>query len=284
MKSLLREPLTHFLLLGAALFAMDRFVGNRGVEAPGTIVVSAGEIESLAAGFAKTTERRPTDDELRGLIADRVREDVYCREAIALGLDKDDPVIRRRLTDKLQFVSEDVAPEAEPAESDLRAYFAAHEAAFRIEPRLTFRHVYLDPARHRDTLAVDARRLIDRLNASGAHVDPAAFGDTFLPAHTFADVPSGVIARQFGDAFAAKLVDLPIGRWQGPIASGYGTHLVQVTARVDGRLPSFEEARQEVGRAWKDARRQEANAAFYQRLLAKYRVTIERPAVGRSTP
>jgi hypothetical protein len=284
MRVLLREPLTHFLLLGAALFAMDRVVGSRGVEAPGTIVVSAGEIESLAAGFTKASQRRPNDDELQRLIDDRVREDVYCREAIALGLDKDDPVIRRRLTDKLQFVSEDVAPEVEPAESDLRAYFAAHEAAFRVESRLTFRHVYLDPARHRDALAGDAQRLLDRLNASGTRVDPAAVGDMFLPSHTFDDVPSGVVSRQFGDAFAATLVDLPIGRWQGPIMSGYGAHLVQVTARVDGRRPSFEEVREAVGRAWKDARRQEANTAFYKRLLAKYRVTIERPAAGRIAP
>jgi hypothetical protein len=275
MKRLLREPLVHFLVLGAALFVVFGLVGKSAGVAPGKIVVTRTQIESLAAGFSRTWQRPPTADELDGLIQDRVREEVYCREAIALGLDQDDPVIRRRLRQKMEFVSEDAATQPEPTESDLRTYLAAHADVFRIEPRITFRHVYLDPARHQD-LEAEARRLVDELNASGREADISKVGDPFLLDHTFDAVPAGVIAKQFGETFAAKLGELPLGRWQGPIESGYGAHLVYVGARVPGRTPALDEVRDAVRREWANAQRLEASEAFYRGLQKKYAVTIER--------
>ena len=182
MKRLLREPLLHFLLLGAGLFVAYGLRPHPGRdEAAGRIVVTQGQIENLADGFARAWQRPPTSEELAGLIRDHVREEVYCREAIALGLDKDDTVIRRRLRQKLEFVSEDLAGDAEPTDGDLRAYFAAHQDAFR----------------------------------------------------------------------------------------------------VLGRVPPFEEVKEAVRREWADARRLEANDAYYKRLLGRYAVTVERdPAAG----
>jgi hypothetical protein len=275
MTRLLREPLVHFLVLGAALFVVFGLAGKSTGGAPGKIVVTKTQIEALASGFARTWQRPPTADEVDGLIQDRVREEIYCREAIALGLDKDDPVIRRRLRQKMEFVSEDAATEPEPKESDLQAYLAAHADTFRIEPRITFRHVYLDPARHQ-TLAADARRLVDELNASGREADISHVGDRFLLDHTFDAVPADVIAKQFGETFAAKLGELPLGRWQGPIESGYGAHLVYVVARVPGRNPELIDVRDAVRREWANAQRLEANEAFYRGLQKKYRVSIER--------
>lgn len=276
MKRLLREPLVHFLVLGAALFVVFGLTGKSTSGAPGKIVVTKTQIESLTAGFARTWQRPPTAAELDGLIQDRVREEIYCREAIALGLDKDDPVIRRRLRQKMEFVSEDAATAPEPTESDLQAYLAAHADVFRVEPRITFRHVYLDPSRHPKTLESDARRLLGELNAAGQAADSSRVGDPFLLDHTFDAVPAGVIAKQFGETFAAKLGELPLDRWQGPIESGYGAHLVYVGARVPGRTPALDEVRDAVRREWANAQRLEASEAFYRGLLMRYAVTIER--------
>lgn len=131
MKALLKEPLVHFLLVGAALFAVFDLAGTKGGEGPGRVVITQGQIASLKADFARTWQRPPTGEELDALVKDRVREEVYCREAIALGLDKDDAVIRRRLRQKLEYVSEDIAAAAEPTDADLRAYYDAHPEAFR---------------------------------------------------------------------------------------------------------------------------------------------------------
>ena len=159
MKRLLREPLLHFLLLGAVIFAAFGFLSKRSSGEPGTIVITQGQIENLAFAFAKTWQRPPTDPELAGLIRDRVREEIYYREALALGLDKDDTVIRRRLRQKMEFVSDDIAAQAEPTDADLDAYLQTHPDKFPVEQRFTFRQVYLNPDKRRANLAGDAAQL-----------------------------------------------------------------------------------------------------------------------------
>jgi hypothetical protein len=147
LKSLLREPLVHFLLLGVGIFLADSLVAQRASTEPERIVITQGLIEHLATEFARTWQRPPSADELEGLIREHLREEVYYREALALGLDKNDIIIRRRLRQKLEFISEDVAAQAEPTDEQLRAYLKANPEAFRVEPRFTFRQVYLNPKR-----------------------------------------------------------------------------------------------------------------------------------------
>ena len=284
MTRLLKEPLLHFLLLGAALFLAFGLAPKGTVGAPGKIVITREQVQSLATGFAQTWQRSPTSDELEGLIRDRVREEVYAREAIALGLDKDDTIIRRRLRQKMEFVSENVVAEAEPKDGELRAYLSAHADTFRIEPRFTFRHVYLDSTRRGPALAADARQLLSELNAASGGADLSRVGDPFLLDHTFDGVPAGVIARQFGEKFAATLGELALRRWSGPIESGYGAHLVFLSARTDGRIPAFEEAKDAVRVAWAREQRQEANEAIYVGMLKRYTVTIQRPQASLENP
>ena len=274
---LLREPLLQFLLLGAALFAASGLLSTRTGDEPQTIVVTQGQIESMATGFSRTWQRPPTGPELEGLIRDHVREEVYCREAIALGFDRDDPVIRRRLRQKMEFVTEDVAAQAEPTDADLRAYLQAHPDAFRSEQRLSFSQIYLNPERRRETLARDIERLLVQLRKAGARADVAAFGDSFLLEHRFDAAPASEIAKQFGESFAAKLAELPLGEWQGPVESGYGVHLVLLTERTERRIPALDEVHDAVRREWANARRKEANESFYAGLLKRYTVTIEKP-------
>jgi len=265
--------------LALLIFAVYSRVSRPG-EVSGHIVVTQGQIASMSEAFSRTWQRPPTHDELEGLIRDRVQEEVYYREAIALGLDRDDTVVRRRLRQKMEFISDDVAREVEPTDQQLRAYIDAHESAFRVERRFTFSHVYLDPSRHGENLARDAAQLLARLKQAGGRADVSELGDAFLLEHTFDAVPASEVAKQFGGTFAATLGELPPGEWRGPVESGYGVHLVFVTERTEGRLPALNDVREAVRREWTNARRVNANGALYQSLLQHYVVTIERPQLA----
>jgi PPIC-type PPIASE domain len=273
MRNLLKEPLLHFLLLGAVMFAAYGWVLKPGSQ-PGQIVITQGDVESLAEGFSRTWQRPPTD-ELKGLVRDRVREEVYYREAMALGLDRDDSIIRRRLQQKMEFLTADVAAETQPTDDELSAYLKEHPDSFRLPQIFSFSQIYLNPALHGENLARDAAQLLVQLDADGSKVDPSAMGDPFLMDQTFEGLTASEVGKLFGEDFASKLRQLPPGRWQGPLESGYGSHLVRVNVRTDGRLPPLDEVRQNVEREWANARRVDANEKFYQGLLAHYAVTID---------
>jgi len=283
MKRILKEPLLHFLLLGAGLFlAYSLLPKDRRSAESGNIVITQGQIENLALGFTKTWSRPPSSEELEGLVNDRVREEVYFREAIAMGLDKDDTVIRRRLRQKMEFMSEDIATLAEPTDADLNAYFQAHADSFRVPPQFTFRQVYLNPEKHGTNLAHDAAQLLAQLNQSGSDADLATLGDAFLLDQPFTAMPASEVAKLFGEKFAAQLAELPPGPWQGPVRSGYGAHLVLVSERTEARLPTLAEVREPLRQAWSEARRLELNESFYQKLLEHYTVTVESPSAEKN--
>lgn len=276
MKRILKEPLLHFLLLGVGLFIVYDVMQKPGARAEaGEIVVTMGQVENLAATFAKTWQRPPSPEELAGLVRDRVREEVYYREAMTLGLDKDDTVIRRRLRQKMEFISDDIAARAEPTDAELTAYLEAHADAFRVDPRLSFRQVYLNPAKRGENLARDAAQLLAQMNQAGMQSDVSLFGDALMLEYQFSAASFGEIGDLFGEPFAAKLLGLTPGQWTGPIESGYGVHLVWVSERTGGRLPALTEVRDAVQRDWENARRLEANDKFYEELLKRYTVIIE---------
>lgn len=279
MKRILNEPLLHFFLLGAALFIVYGQVQEPGSGvAPGKIVVTVGQIEHLAAGFAKIWQREPDELETKRLIDEWVREEIATREAMALGLDKGDIVIRRRLRQKLEFVSDDIAAQTEPTEGELDAYLRAYPETFRIEPQFTFSQVYLDPAKHRENLTRDSAKVLAQLRQAGSGGEAADLGDSLLLGRNFAAAPISAVKKQFGENFAAKINELPPGQWHGPIESGYGVHFVFISERTESRLPKLAEVHESVHREWANTQRLEANSNFYQKLLKQYAVTIERPA------
>jgi hypothetical protein len=276
MKRILREPLVHFLLLGAGLFIAYSLVAQPGNDgAPRKIVITQGQIDNLLTGFAKAWQRPPTAEEMAGLVRDLVREEVYCREAMAMGLEKDDTVIRRRLRQKLEFISDDIAALAEPTDADLNAYLQAHPDTFRVPQRFTFSQVYLNLEKHGESLARDAAELLAQLRHAGGNADVSALGDAFLLDGQFTNVPASEVGNQFGENFADQLSELTPGQWQGPVKSGYGVHLVLISERTEGRLPAVEEVRDDVRREWTNSQRLEANDKFYQDLLKRYSVSIE---------
>jgi hypothetical protein len=275
MKKLLQEPLVHFVLLGLLVFAGFRLTSRKETSDSGTIVVTQAQVESLVAGFTRTWQRSPTNLELEGLIREYIREEVCTREALALGLDKDDSVIRRRLRQKVEFISDSVASQAEPTDEELQKYLQSHADSFRGERLFSLRQVYLDPQKHGENLNHHVNQLLAQLRHAGSHTDLSNMGDSVLLEQNFEAVSGGEVSKQFGEKFAAKLAELPVGEWRGPIESGYGMHVVIVTDRKDGSSPALSDVRETVKRDWVNAQRSETNEKFYQALLKRYTVKIE---------
>ncbi len=284
MRSLLREPLIQFLLVGAALFGAYALVNRSAEPRPDCIVVSAGQIEHLAAVFGRFQQRPPTPEELASLVDDFVREEMLSREAVALGLDQDDSVIRRRLRQKLEFVASDLGLAEEPSEREMQAWLSSHSDAYTLQARFTFLHVFLDPTVRGERLAGEAAAMIADLTRSGPLADASSMGDPFLLPLRFADEPLSAIATTFGSDFAQHLIAMKVGEWSGPVPSGLGSHLVLVTERTEATMPALDEVREAVKRDILHERSREGGRRLMERVRAKYDVKIEWPSAAASNP
>lgn len=273
-RSWLREPLLHFLLLGAALFVLFRLVGGD-VQAPKEIVVTEARVEALAENFARTWMRPPTAQELTGLVEDYVKEEIFYREAVTMGLDRDDVVIRRRLRQKLEFISEDVATAVEPTEQQLLGYLDQHAEKFVEPARLSFQQVFFSPERRADAAMRDAEKLLAQLRSGSVPADPSESGDaTLLPPGLEAATPQE-IASTFGEDFALQLDEAPVGQWTGPLRSSFGWHVLRVSERIPGAAPSLPQIRPIVAREWQSEQRQKLSDEFYHAMRSQYDVRVE---------
>lgn len=286
MHRLFREPLVHFLLLGALIFAGYRFmVADGGGWPAGDIIVTEGRIRNLAETFTRTWQRPPTPEEIDGLVAEFIREEVLYREALAMGLDRDDIVVRRRLRQKYEFISEDTVGAAlEPAEQELAEFLRTNADRYRIDSRWSFRQVFLDPQRRGEKLGADAAGLLAALRSGGEGNDAARLGDSLMLEPRYDDVTDTDLARVFGGEFATALASQPPGQWVGPLMSGYGAHLIYIESRIPGRTPELAEVRDAVARDWSQQKRTQALESQYQALRARYRITIEGQSAGDRAP
>ena len=266
---LLREPLLHFLAIGGAIFLFFAAVTGPGPGPTNTIVVGPEQIEQLATRFQLVWRRPPSDNELRALIDEHVREEIYYREALALGLDRDDTVVRRRLRQKMEFLTDSAADLLEPVAGELEAWLAANGQTYRSGARLAFEQIYLG-----ETPAPDSVTLSLIALQSDPVTDPFALGEsTLLPARLDLS-PSGAIDGVFGQGFFERLAKLPPGVWGGPVESAYGVHLVRILDSLPGRMPQLEEVRDAVLRDWKSAKAREVRELHYGRLRERYVVEI----------
>ena len=276
-----QEPLLHFLVLAGGLFALQRFWSPPSkTERPDEIVVSQQRINNLILTFQRTWQRPPTREELDGLIDDYIKEEVFYREALQMGLDQDDTLIRRRMRQKLEFLAEDFADAVPPTEEQLQEYFESSPDSFRIDGSLSFSQVFLNPRQRGEALAADAEAMLKELRSDNETVSPAEMGDPILLPFENPRLRSRQIADQFGPSFAAQLDDVEPGQWAGPIESAYGVHLVHVHERTPGRMPALDEVRDNVQREWFAARRAESKQQFFDSLRNKYDVRIERLEVA----
>lgn len=278
-RRILREPLFHFLLIGLALFLWY------GRVAPGSdpkqIVVGQAQVDTIARQFEATWRRPPTPEELRGLIDAYIRDEIMYREGEALGLDRDDPVIKRRIRQKLEVLSEETSARTLPAQADLAAYLEAHPDAFRQPAVVTFEQILVAPAGSDakvDAGLASARRALELGTA------PEKLGVATLLPRSEQDAPLDLVARTFGEKFVAQLETLPVGEWAGPVTSGFGVHLVRVDARTPGGVPPLEQVRAQVLREWENDRRKRALEEDYRRMRERYDVVIEAKVTGAVKP
>ena len=274
---LAKEPLVHFLCIGAAIYLLYGMFAEPALEETDKIiVVSAGEIEWMQTSWQKRWNRPPTDAEFDGLIQQYIKETVLYREAMTMGLNKHDQVIRRRLAQKLEFLAKDLVALTPPTEEELQAYFAGHQDRYQEPARYTFTQVFIDPDKRGDSTLADAEKIKATLIAKGdANEDAGALGDAFMLQNYYPEKEQAEIQKFFGSGFAESLIALSPGQWHGPVLSGYGVHLVYVSNISETPAPVFAEVREHVMQDWKTDKGDELNEKFYANLRDRYTVVIE---------
>jgi hypothetical protein len=267
MRRLLREPVLHFLLIGLLIFFAYGLLAERGDEAQ-RIVVSQAAVDALAREHRARWMRPPTEQELAGLVDAHVRDEILYREGVALGLDRDDPVIKRRVRQKLEVVAEEQLARDAPDDADLAAYLAKHAERFARPGTVSFEQIYF--AATTPAAQVEAARA-----AAMRGGDPARLGQPTMLPSAAQNAPLDLAARDFGREFVAEIEKLPLDTWAGPVPSAFGQHLVRVTARTPALTPPLAELRAAVAREWENERRMASLAENYKALRGRYEVVIE---------
>ena len=271
---LLKDPLVHFLLIGAALFALLRWQSDGGRENPQEIVITAEQLTQLRQATAVLQGREPTRAELEQLVEPAIREEVYYREALALGLDVEDDEVRRRLVEKMQYLTEDLVDPEPASEEELRAFFDAAPERFLIPELVIFDQVFFSPSTRGDALAGDVEEALAALR-DGA--EPADVGDRTPLQERFEDAPRERVAVLFGEDMTNAVFTLPPGDWSGPYQSDFGAHLVRVISRSVARQPTFDQVREQAREAFAADRRRTANERAYAEMRARYDVVVDWP-------
>jgi len=275
MTKLSREPLVHFILLGALLFAGHMLWQRHVDKADYTITVTADEMERQALIFAGENRRQPTDEDLKALLFSHVEEQVLMREAERLGLGEDDTIIRRRLAQKMRFIIEDVdAPEL-PENSELKAWFEANIDMFVTAETRSFSHIYLSPEEHGEALEKIALNILSQIHLKNPPADWKALGDPFMLKRYFKSLSALETTRLFGPTFSNGVFKLDGNNWQGPIESAFGLHLIRIDNITDVVTPAFGDVQPDIKTAWQDQAQRSANQAALKKLIQKYKVDVQ---------
>jgi hypothetical protein len=286
-RKLLREPLLHFALLGGAIFALWAALhrsppdqldeasagGDRSVSR--TVVVTAADVDTMRASFRAAWKRDPDPDELADQIQAFVSEEMLFREGTALGLDRDDVVVRRRIIEKMTVLARPTGNRGEPSRDELARWYQVYRHRFRRPAELSFSQLYFDAKKRADPLAA-AGRALAALSTNPDADAPAlgALGDSFVLPATMVDKTEVQVAHLFGEGFARALMAAPVGSWQGPQRSNFGVHLFRVTRRQPGRLPPFEEIEKHVRADWLTVETRGLRAAA-ESLSPRYEVRLD---------
>jgi PPIC-type PPIASE domain len=282
LKRVVREPLVHFLAIGAALFVVNGLINGPDTGPAGqAIVIPAGRVNQIAESFVLISGRAPTKEELQVLVDDYVSEEVGYREAVAMGLDADDTIVRRRMRQKLEFLIEDSADNEEPTQAEMQAWLDSHSADYRLPERRALRHVLLSSDKRGASAAKDAEAALASLRAGA---DPLKLGDASMlpPAIPFTSEEG--VAGEFGPAFASAAFSHAGTDWFGPVASPFGQHLISVIGIEPGRAVALPEVIDKVRSDIVEARRNDARDAFHARMRKRYVIHIDWPAPWSGLP
>lgn len=287
MSKLLREPLVHFIILGALLFAGHAIWQHHVTKADYTITVTTDEMERQALIFAGENRRQPTDDDLKALLFSHVEEQALMREAQRLGLGEDDTIIRRRLAQKMRFIIEDVdAPEL-PSDAVLKAWFDTNIDDFVSPETRSFSHIYFSPETHGETIEKTALGALGKILLRNPPTDWKTLGDPFMLKRQFRDLRAIEATRLFGPEFAKGIFTAPFtasgNNWQGPIESAFGLHLIRIDNVSPRSTPVFNDVRGEVEAAWQEQAQRIANQNNLKEVIKKYKVDVQDPGEGAAS-
>lgn len=265
-RKLIREPLVHFLGGALLIFAFFWATGSSRDPADYAISIDETDITRLRSDWVRNFRRAPTQQELDGLIDQEIAEEIYYREALRLGLDKNDPMIRRRLYTKMRFVDGQNADAVTPTDTMLQQWMDKNPGKYALSPLYDFEQIYLG-----QISAAEAGKRIDQLNAG---TESAALAQSISLPETLKQASIDDIGRQFGDKFAGQLEGLETGVWSGPVTSGFGLHAVKITAKKPGKIPALDDVRQRVANEWHAARQAKQKEKALSRYRAQYEITV----------
>jgi hypothetical protein len=280
---LFKEPLIQFLIIGAAIYGAYAVFGTPEEDYRDNIIlVDSNRINAMVSEWESRWQRPPTRQEIDGLIQQYIKEDVLYRQAVSMGLNEDDPITRRRMAQKLEFLTSDLAQLQEPAEGELEAFFEENEADYRDPDRISFSHIFIDPDARGDATLDDAEVLLAQLKAAGEPTEEMLQqGDRFMLQNYFAAASELDIRRQLGSGFAESVIVLEPGRWHGPVLSGYGVHLVYVFDFQAAPAPQFAAVRERVLEDWHTVKREEFNQQFLESLKERFEIIVDELPVER---
>ncbi|AQS39143.1 parvulin-like peptidyl-prolyl isomerase [Shewanella psychrophila] len=273
-KKFIRDPFAHFMLIGAALFGLYALVNDNEEAAPNRIIISEADIQRTTSQWQQKWHRLPSESELLKVIERQIREEIYYREALALDLGREDPIIRRRLAEKMEFIANDLLIPTEPSDEELTAYLAANPDKFLSPVRLSFSHIFFSADNLSSESLLNQKSLLARLNELPTQPVPSGLGDSFNGKQHYQQIADYQVARIFGRQFKEAVVTLPVGQWLGPIESGYGRHLIRVDDHIDGQLPPLREIRSKVLSYWRTEQQKKSNHSLYAKLKENYQIVI----------
>ena len=285
LKRWLREPLLHFLLVGFGLFALYGALNPQIGDPvrPNRIQLTEDDLRQIVLVWTAQWRRPPTSAEMHSLIEAKVREEILAREALALGLDQGDTIVRRRLAQKMEFLAEDISGVRDPGAAELKAWFEGRPERFALPGRVSFRHLYFSPdLRGLDARAAAATALAQLEGAPADGPIASTAGDRFMLQGYYADREPEQVASVFGTGFAEALFRLKPGAWQGPVESGLGWHLVFVESIAPARVPTFEEIEADVKAEWLGEQRAQSKRKRFDAMRARYEVKL--PASVERSP
>ena len=281
-KRCLREPLLHFVLIGVALFIVYRARQPTAVGASdsGKIVLTADDIDQVAVMWQAQGRPPPSPEQLQSLLDNKIREEVLYREALKLGLERDDTIVKRRMAQKMDFLAEDLSDLREPSQEELKAWFAKNSERFKVPGRASFRHLYFSFDKHGKKTVEAAAEALTKVNGKPSDSPEAGLlADAFMFQDYYGDRSFDELAKTFGPGFARGLFAQEIGSWKGPIESGYGWHLVFIDSLTPARVPEFEEVEAEVKAQWVSVQRDDTKRRLYEEMKSRYEIVLpKKPA------
>lgn len=273
LRKMMREPLVHFLLLGALILATSGIVARYRNDAARRIVIDKNLVVHFITLYQAQMGTIPSKSQLDGMIEDYIREEVEFREAKRMGLDKGDEIVRRRLASKYDFLQRDLVTVPDPSADELQRYYAAHQKDFLQPASVTFTHIYFSPDHGGDAAARSrAEQVLVKLQ-SGRDTRAPGMGDPFPLQADYAEVQRLDLLQQFGDSpIVDRVFAAPINRWTGPVRSGYGWHLVCVSHREEPNVPPLKEIHDKVKSAYIDDMKEKANQKKFEALEKQYAI------------